>query len=121
MTTRALVQSYFAAANEERWDDLLELFHEDAVVNVPAVDPKRGHAEIRNFYEAVPRMFGNHYDDPRLILAEGDHAMASIEFTGTSLDGTRRVHFWAADTFHFEAGRIRSLRILFDPGRLRGE
>ncbi len=119
MTTSERVRAYFAAANAERWDELVEAFHEDAVLEVPAQPAKRGRAEIRRFYEAVPRLFPEHYDDPVLILAEDDDAMASIEFSGTTGEG-RRAHFWAADRFSFEAGRIRELRIIFDPAELRG-
>ncbi len=119
MTTSERVRAYFAAANAERWDEVIEAFHEDAVLEVPAQQAKQGRAQIRRFYEAVPRLFPEHYDDPVLVLAEGDDAVATIEFTGVTPEG-RRAHFWAADRFRFEAGRIRELRIIFDSAELRG-
>ena len=114
----ARLRRYFEAVNAERWDDVVAAFAEDAVLTVPAQPPKRGHSEIRRFYEYVPRLFPEHYDDPVLVLAEGDQAMASIEFTGRRPDGSA-AHFWAADRFTFEKGRITELLILFDPDQLR--
>jgi ketosteroid isomerase-like protein len=113
------VRAYFDAANGERWDEVVASFHDDAVLEVPAQPARRGVAEIRRFYEAVPRLFPEHYDDPVLILAEGDDAVAAIDFRGRTPDG-RAAHFWAADKFRFEDGRIRELRIIFDPAGLRG-
>lgn len=117
MTTLERVRAYFAAANAERWDEVVAAFHEDAVLEVPAQAPKRGRDQIRRFYEAVPQLFPEHYDDPVLVLAEGDDAMASIEFRGRTPAG-REAHFWASDRFRFEAGRIREMRIIFDPAEL---
>lgn len=119
MTNRDRVIAYFTAANAERWDDVLASFHEDAVIEVPAQPPKHGLTEIRRFYEAVPRLFPAHYDDPVVLLVEGDDAMAAIHFTGHTPEG-RPATFWAADHFHFEDGRIRGLRIIFDPASLQG-
>lgn len=119
MTTKDRVLAYFAAANEDRTDDVLATFHEDAVLDVPAQSTKRGSAQIRRFYESVPRRFPEHYDDPVLVLAEGDDAMAAILFTGRTREG-RPARFWAADKFRFEDGKIRELRVMFDPAGLGG-
>lgn len=116
---RERLRRYFDAVNAERWDEVVEAFAEDALLTVPAQAPKRGRIEIRRFYEAVPRLFPQHYDHPVLVLAEGEQAMASIEFTGRRPDGTA-AHFWAADRFTFANGHIQELLILFDPAQLRG-
>jgi ketosteroid isomerase-like protein len=119
VTLRDRLRAYFDAANEERWDDVLANFHEDAVLDVPGQPTKRGLAQIRRFYEAVPRIFPEHHDDPVLILADNEDAMAAIHFNGSAVDG-RRAEFWAADIFHFEAGRIREMRVIFDAAARQG-
>lgn len=113
------MERYFAAVNADDLDRLMTLFADDAVVHVPGVGDKRGTAEIRRFYSSVDRLYAEHYDATPVVLAEGDHASALIEFTGRTRDG-RAVHFWAADTFRFEAGRIAELRVIFDPATIRG-
>src|ERR1700682_1150348 len=118
MTLQERVRAYFEAVNQERWDDVFATFHNDAVLKVPAQPEKRGVAEIRRFYEAVPRIFPQHYDDPVLSLAEGEAAMAAIHCTGMDPKG-RPADFWASDIFRFEAGRIREMRIIFDASALR--
>jgi predicted ester cyclase len=45
--------------------------------------------------------------------------MAAIHFNGSAVDG-RRAEFWAADIFHFEAGRIREMRVIFDAAARQG-
>jgi ketosteroid isomerase-like protein len=110
--------SYFEAVNAGRWDDVVSHFHSDAVLEIPAQRPKLGHGEIRRFYESVPRQFPVHHDEPVVLLANGDDVMASIDFRGRRPNGDE-VQFWAADCFRFEQGRIRLLRITFDPGVVR--
>jgi ketosteroid isomerase-like protein len=120
VTLQQRVKAYFDAVNGERWSDVFAVFHDDAVLLVPAQPEKRGVAEIRRFYEAVPRIFPEHYDDPVLILAEGDAAMAAIHFNGRDAGG-RLADFWATDIFRFAEGRIREMRIIFDPSALRAK
>ncbi len=114
---KTLVRSYFAAVNDERWDDVMALYHEDAVVHVAGKRPKHGYEQIRPFYEDIGTRFEKHVAEIRLLLAEGDVAAATIEYDGRNADG-RSVSVFAADNFLFEDGRIRELRIIFDTGRM---
>jgi len=115
--SKQLVQSYFQAVNEERWDDVMALYHEDAVLHVPGKRPKQGHAQIRPFYEDIGTRFDRHVAEIRLLLAEDDLAAATIEYEGRNADG-RPVSVFAADNFWFEDGRIKELRIIFDSARM---
>jgi ketosteroid isomerase-like protein len=114
---KELVRSYFQAVNDERWDDVMALYHEDAVLHVPGKRPKSGHEQIRPFYEDIGTRFAKHVAGIRLLLAEDDVASATIEYEGSNTDG-RPVSVFACDNFVFEAGRIRELRIVFDSARL---
>jgi ketosteroid isomerase-like protein len=108
-----LVRSYFAAVNDERWDDVVELFDDRATVYVPSVRPKQGKERIRRFYESIGTSFLSHEASIVFLIAEGDRAAATIRYDGVSTDG-RPVVVHATDTFTFEDGRIRELRIVFD-------
>ena len=48
-----MVYSYYAAVNDGRWDDVVDCFHDDAVLLVPSQLPKVGREEIRRFYQYV--------------------------------------------------------------------
>lgn len=108
-----LVRGYFAAVNDERWDDVVALFHDDASLYVPSVRPKHGKERIRSFYESIGRSFASHETSIVFLIAEGDRAAATIRYDGVSADGTPVV-VHATDTFTCEDGRIRELRIVFD-------
>jgi ketosteroid isomerase-like protein len=115
------VRAYFKAVNEERWDDVLALYHEDATLHVPAVRTKNGHDRIRPFYEDIGKRFEKHVAEIRLVLAEGslDNAIAAatVAYDGVDRNG-KPVEVFAADNFRIEDGRIRELRIIFDTGRM---
>jgi ketosteroid isomerase-like protein len=116
-----LVRAYFRAVNEERWDDVLALYHADATLHVPAVRTKNGHDRIRPFYEDIGTRFEKHVADIRLVLAEGSLASAiaaaTVAYDGVDRNG-KPVEVFAADNFRIEDGRIRELRIIFDTGRM---
>jgi uncharacterized protein (TIGR02246 family) len=116
-----LVRAYFKAVNEERWDDVLALYHEDGTLHVPAVRTKHGRDRIRPFYEDIGKRFVKHVAEIRLVLAEGalDNAVAAatVAYDGVDRDG-KPVEVFAADNFRIEDGRIRELRIIFDTGRM---
>jgi ketosteroid isomerase-like protein len=115
------VRAYFKAVNEERWDDVLALYHKDATLHVPAVRTKHGHERIRPFYEDIGTRFVKHVAEIRLVLAEGglDDAVAAatVAYDGVDRNG-KPVEVFAADNFRIEDGRIRELRIIFDTGRM---
>jgi ketosteroid isomerase-like protein len=116
-----LVRAYFKAVNDERWDDVLALYHEDATLHVPAVRTKNGHDRIRPFYEDIGRRFEKHVAEIRLVLAEGSLdsaiAAATVAYDGVDRSG-KPVEVFAADNFRIEDGKIRELRIIFDTGRM---
>lgn len=116
-SSKELVRAYFSAVNDERWDDVMALYHEDAVLHVPGKLPKRGYEQIRPFYEDIGKRFDKHVAEIRLLLAEDDLAAATIEYEGKHPDG-RPVSVFACDNFVFEDGRIRELRIVFDSARM---
>jgi ketosteroid isomerase-like protein len=119
---KALVRSYFAAVAEGRWDDVLELFHPDAELNVPGVRTKIGHERIRPFYANIGDRFAEYAPTVTQVLAEGslESAAASAMLTLNAVDlAGEPIEVPAADDFVIEGGRIRSLRIIFDTKQMR--
>jgi hypothetical protein len=115
--TRAKVYEYYRAANESRWDDVVEFFHEDAVLLVPSQQPKVGHDAIREFYAAHGRRFVEHHDDVALLMVDGQRVMTLVEVYGLDHNDVE-VRFWAAGCFTLECGRVRQYRVIFDTASL---
>jgi ketosteroid isomerase-like protein len=108
-----LVRAYFQAVNDERWDDVLALYHDDAVLHVPGRRPKEGKDRIRPFYLNIGDRFDKHVAHLTLLLADDKVAAATVRYDGTDRDG-KAVDVYACDNFRFDGGRIRELRIVFD-------
>ncbi len=116
---KALVYSYYAAVNESRWDDVVNLFHEDAVLLIPSQLPKIGHRAIRTFYEYHGAYSPQHHDDVPLLMTDGNRAMTLVDHHGIDKHG-HKVHLWTAGIFTIETGKIRQYRVIFDTAQLSG-
>ncbi len=117
-----IVRGYFSAVADGRWDDVLALFHPDAVLNVAGASPKHGHERLRPFYENIGARFDRYAPTVNRVLTEGtlDHgaAVAILVLNATSRKG-EAIEVHTADDFTIEDGRIRTLRIIFDTGLMR--
>jgi 3-hydroxybutyryl-CoA dehydrogenase len=113
---KQIIYSYAEAINTERWNDLLELFSEDATISSPLASVT-GHKGILRWFQATADRFAPHVDKVVEVLADGTLdaglAAATIEVHAVERDGTVR-EFTAADDFVIEGGRIRRLRMVFD-------
>lgn len=116
-----LVRRYAAAINDERWDDLLKLFHEDSTISSPLASVT-GHAAILRWFQATGKRFSTHVDTVAEVVAKGTmeagEAAATIDVLAIERSDGRQRDFVAADDFVIEAGRIRSLRMIFDSAAL---
>jgi predicted ester cyclase len=116
---KALVYAYYQAVNDGRWTDVVDFFHEDAVLLIPSQRPKVGRETILAFYESHGRRFPEHYDDVPLLMLDGNRVMTLVDFRGVDRNGNR-VRFWTSGTFTIESGRIRQYRVIFDTAQLEG-
>ena len=114
---KAKVYEYYRAVNEARWDDVVDFFHEDAVLLVPSQEPKVGHEVIREFYESHGRRFAEHHDDVPLLMVDGQRVMTLVDFHGLDRNGIE-VQFWTAGIFTIECGKVRQYRVIFDTAAL---
>jgi ketosteroid isomerase-like protein len=117
--TKAMVYSYYAAVNDGRWTDVVDYFHDDAVLLVPSQLPKVGREVILKFYESHGRRFHEHHDDVPLLMLDGNRVMTLVDFNGVDRNGNV-VQFWTAGIFTIEDRKIRQYRVIFDTAQLQG-
>ena len=117
--TKAMIYAYYQAVNDGRWGDVVDFFHEDAVLLVPSQLPKIGREAILKFYESHGRRFPEHHDDVPLLMVDGNRVMTLVDFHGVDKNGNE-VHFWTSGTFTIECGKIRQYRVIFDTAQLMG-
>jgi len=111
------VKKYFRLVNEEKFNELFELFDPDVEFKAPYNFHARGLENLKSFYLQVPTNYPDHVDTPEEILVSGNKAAVFIDFKGRSKKGTS-VFFKATDWFVIEDGKIKSLNIFFDSSHL---
>jgi len=112
-TMKNFIQQYFNYVNDEKFDQLMELWHENGVFDVPFQGKIEGKTEIRKFYETLPKVYSRHEDNPIDFLFGGDKAAVRIEVTNITHEG-KTIHFFAHSWMAFEQGKIKSIHALFD-------
>ncbi|MFN2539642.1 MAG: nuclear transport factor 2 family protein [Mycobacteriales bacterium] len=110
---RALVAQYFDCANNDDFEGLAKLFHEDAVSRPVNAPPLVGRDAVLTMYPQVLAPFPVHCDDPVRILVSGQTAAVNIHFTGTMTDG-KVIEFDAVDVIEYEDGLIRRISYWYD-------
>ena len=88
MTTREVIDSYFKCVNAGKWDDYLDLFDDNVVVDEQLL----GHLEGKKaLAEGIEGLRGNpdFHNYPRKIVVEGDEAMACWNIQSPMPDGSK--------------------------------
>ena len=114
---QATVEAYVRALNASDLDAIVALYAEDAVVEDPVGSrPKRGLAEIRDFYAGSLRLPLQVEIEGQICAAASEAAFAfSVSF---EVQG-RRTTIRPIDTMRFDpAGRIVQMRAFFGPGNM---
>jgi ketosteroid isomerase-like protein len=84
--TRTVVDAYFACVNTGRWDDYLELFSPDVVMDEQLAGHLVGRTAVAGSIEGL-RSNPDFRNRPVEIVVEGDRAMASWHITSPRPDG----------------------------------
>ena len=113
----AAVHAYVEAFAKGDPELAVAIFAEDATIEDPVGTPlKRGHDEIRAFYQASMATGARLVLDGPIRVAEGHAAFAfhvPLHFDGKDME----IH--VIDTFAFDAvGKVREMRAFFGPGNM---
>src|SRR4051794_4368033 len=95
------IHAYFEGINAERYDRVAALFAPDGMLIAPGIEPRRGPAEIEEYFRAALRVYPEHVDDPTRIVVAGSTATVEIRFTGALASGAR-LEFDAVDVFDLD-------------------
>ena len=114
-----LVRRYFLAVDEERLDDILACFCEDATFDFPlAEQPIRGHDELREFFAAHLGRFESHVDRVTRILIDGERGISELVFDATTNEG-RVVHLENCNFYTFRDGKLATVKVYGDSVEIR--
>ena len=109
-----LILDYFRAVDEERIDDILACFHDDATIRFAFhAEPVQGRDELRAFFSAHVGRFSEHVDRVTRILVDGDLAISELEFDAVTHDG-RPVHLENCNVYRFRDGLFHEVRVYLD-------
>ena len=113
-----VIDAYFDGVNEERYEDVADLFADDGELVAPGTEPRRREA-IAEYFAAALKPYPGHDDRPGRILIAGSTALVEIHFTGTTESGCE-IEFDAVDIFDFdEQDRITRLSSWYDSHLVR--
>jgi len=117
----ATIHAYFEGINAERYDSVAALFAPDGVLIAPGIEPRRGAAEIEEYFRSALRIYPEHHDDPRRTIVAGSTATVEIHFTG-ALESGARMEFDAVDVFDLDdQARIARLSSWYDSHAVRSQ
>jgi len=115
----ALINAYFLAVDEERIDDIVACFCDDATFDFPLADePARGHAELRAFFTAHTGRFTDHVDRVTRVLADDEGGISELVFDATTTDG-RTVHLENCNVYRFRDGKFAAVKVYGDSVTIR--
>jgi steroid delta-isomerase-like uncharacterized protein len=119
---QAVVTAFFARLKSHDLEEMLMLFHDDAVDDFVVVGEFRGKSAIRGFFSDLFSAFPDF--DIAVVHMTGDDARAVVQwhatgtFTGTPFQGIhptgRGVHLRGCDVFRVEDGKLRHGTIYYD-------
>lgn len=114
-----LIRRYFLAVDEERIDDIIDCFCEDATFEFPlAEQPIRGHDELRAFFAAHIGRFDEHVDRVTRVLVDGELGISELVFDATTTDGLT-VHLENCNMYRFRDGRFAAVKVYGDSVEIR--
>ena len=105
MDIRTVVDSYFDCVNTGRWDDYLELFDPDVVMDEQLAGHLEGRAAVADSIRGL-RTNPDFRNRPVEIVVEGDRAMASWHLTSPR-PGGGTLDVRGVNLFRISDGRIR--------------
>jgi kynurenine formamidase/ketosteroid isomerase-like protein len=116
---RGVVAAYFERLNGDDWVGLSELFAEGAELVAPGTRPRRGRAEVGDYYRAALAPYPDHRDEPTRVVVAESTATVEIHYEGGLANG-ERLAFDAVDVFDIDGdGLIARLTSWYDSHAVR--
>src|SRR5579875_2733895 len=106
-----VILEYFRAVDAHDIPGLLAVFHPDIVYERPGYEPFVGIERLRRFYSQERVLATGGHSIERIII-DGDHAVVTGRYVGTTRDGDPVDELWA-DVYTFQEGKIRTRRTYF--------
>ncbi len=114
----ATIDAYFDGVNEERYEDVADLFAAETELVAPGTEPRR-REDIAGYFAAALKPYPVHSDMPGRVLVFGSTALVEIHFTGRTASGFE-IEFDAVDVFDFDdQNRITRLSSWYDSHLVR--
>jgi fatty-acyl-CoA synthase len=113
MSTQRLIDTYFDAVNNHKWDQLTEVFHPEVRIQHGMSLSTTGREKAVKLLTAVVKQFDTHEDIPTRTLIDGNVAAIEIRFEGTKQDGTP-LEFDAVDFIDTDGTHITKVVSWYD-------
>jgi ketosteroid isomerase-like protein len=110
---KALVETYFDAVNNHKWEQLADVFHPDVTIQHGMTLHTQGREKAVRLLQAVVRQFEEHEDAPTRYVIEGDVAAVEIRFTGRKPEG-EPISFDAVDIIDTDGESITRVVSWYD-------
>lgn len=118
--TLAIVARYFQCLNDEDWEGMAALWHDDAELDASGARPRTGGRGAIDYFKKAFAPYVEHDDAPTKIEVAGGHASVDVHYVGTTAAGGR-VEIAAHSDYEIVAGRIKRLTTRYDVDRARGD
>lgn len=111
---KALISTYFLAVDEERIEDILDCFTDDASIQFAFMDaPAQGRDALRRLFTEHVGRFAEHVDVVTRVLIQGTNGVSEIVFDATTVDG-RPVHLENCNVYRFQEGKFHQVTVYLD-------
>ncbi len=104
LTTRKVVDNYFECVNKGKWDEYIELFSDDIVMDEQLLGRVEGKKQLAEGIEGL-RNNPDFHNYPIHIVIEGKQAMAVWNIQSPKADGTM-LNIKGANYYTIEEGKI---------------
>lgn len=113
MPVKTLVEKYFDAVNNHKWDQLAEVFHPDVTLRHGMTLHTEGREKAVKLLKAVVGQFEEHEDRPTRYVIDGNVAAIEIQFTGNRPQG-ETMSFEAVDIIDTDGSSITKVVSWYD-------
>ena len=116
---RSVLDAYFAAINEHRYDDVAALFSDTAEFVAPGPSVMRARTDLAVYLEHALQLYPQHAQTTTRLIEAGNTIAVELRFSGILASGTS-VEFDAVNIFDLDpSGQIAKLSAWYDFHELR--